>query len=275
MEIPEIAGTILREFPHALFGSVIVGLLCSFIGVYIVARRVVFLGAVLTQVSVLGLTMTFLPFFALPHTVGSLAVTLVTVLIVSRLLTGKKIPRDAVLGVVFSSSIALRILLTQKAARVEAAEVENLLRGDILFVTPELFYMMLGAFAIAMPVYILFFKEFSYVAFDPEMASTQGYRTGFWDSLFYLLAGGAIAFATHMVGDLLVFGMLVLPPVTAMLLVRRVRAIFFLSAFIGALTPVVGLIFAFRFDFPSSPAIVAVLFAVLAVAWLVNRVRGR
>lgn len=275
MEIVEIAGTIVQEFPHALFGSVIVGLLCSFIGVYIVARRVVFLGAVLTQVSVLGLTMTFLPLFALPHTVGSLAVTLVTVLILSRLLTGKKVPRDAVLGVVFSSSIALRILLTQKAARVEAAEVENLLRGDILFVTPELFYMMLGAFVIAMPVYLLFFKEFSYVAFDPEMAATQGYRTGFWDTLFYLLAGGVIAFATHMVGDLMVFGSLVLPPVTAMLLVRRVKAIFFLAALIGGATPVAGLLLAFRYDLPSSPAIVAVLFAVLAVTWLVSLVRAR
>ena len=275
MEILEIAGTIAKEFPHALFGSVIVGLLCSFIGVYIVARRVVFLGAVLTQVSVLGLTMTFLPLFALPHTVGSLAVTLVTVLILSRLLTGKKVPRDAVLGVVFSSSIALRILLTQKAARVEAAEVETLLRGDILFVTPELFYMMLGAFAVAMPVYLLFFKEFSYVAFDPEMAATQGYRRGFWDTLFYLLAGGVIAFATHMVGDLMVFGSLVLPPVTAMLLVRRVKAIFLLAALIGAVTPVAGLLLAFRYDLPSSPAIVAVLFAVLAVAWLVSLARAR
>jgi ABC-type Mn2+/Zn2+ transport system permease subunit len=275
MEILEIARTIMQEFPHALFGSVIVGLLCSYIGVYIVARRVVFLGAVLTQVSVLGLTMTFLPLFALPHTVGSLTVTLVTVLVLSRLLTGKKVPRDAVLGVVFSSSIAVRILLTQKAARVEAAEVENLLRGDILFVTPELFYMMLGAFAIAMPVYLLFFKEFSYVSFDPEMAATQGYRTGFWDTLFYLLAGGVIAFATHMVGDLMVFGSLVLPPVTAMLLVRQVKAIFLLAALIGAVTPVAGLLLAFRYDLPSSPAIVAVLFAVLAVAWLVSLVRAR
>jgi ABC-type Mn2+/Zn2+ transport system permease subunit len=275
MGMTDIVGIIVRDFPHALFGSIIVGLLCSFIGVYIVARRVVFLGAVLTQVSVLGLTMTFLPLFALPHTVGSLAVTLVTVLIVSRLLTGKKIPRDAVLGVVFASSIALRILLTQKAARVEAAEVENLLRGDILFVTPELFYMMLGAFAIATPVYLLFFKEFSYVTFDPEMAATQGYKTGLWDSIFYLLAGGVIAFATHMVGDLLVFGSLVLPPVAAMLLVRRVKAIFLLSALIGSVTPVVGLLVAFRYDFPSSPAIVAVLFAVLGVAWLVNVSRRR
>jgi ABC-type Mn2+/Zn2+ transport system permease subunit len=101
MQPTEILSTLMHEFPYALFGSIIVGILCSFIGVYIVAKRVVFLGAVLTQVSVLGLTATFLPLFALPHTLGSLGVTLVTVLVLSRLLTGRKVPRDAVLGVVF------------------------------------------------------------------------------------------------------------------------------------------------------------------------------
>jgi ABC-type Mn2+/Zn2+ transport system permease subunit len=73
----------------------------------------------------------------------------------------------------------------------------------------------------------------------------------------------------------MVFGSLVLPPVTAMLLVRRVKAIFLLAALIGAVTPVAGLLLAFRYDLPSSPAIVAVLFAVLAVAWLVSLVRAR
>jgi ABC-type Mn2+/Zn2+ transport system permease subunit len=266
---------LVREFPFAFFGSMMVGVLCAFVGVTIVAKRVVFLGAVLTQVSVLGLTLTFLPFFPLPHTIGSLLVTLVTVMILSQMLTGKKIPRDAVLGVVFASSVAFRILFMQKAAKVDVAEVENLLRGDILFVTPDLFYLMAGTFVIVMSAYVLFFKEFAYVAFDPETAATQGFRSKAWELVFYLLAGVAIAVATHMVGDLLVFGFLVLPPVAAMLLVRSVKAIILLSVVIGVVSPVIGLILAFQLDVPSSPAIVAVSFLILAFAWLMNLVRSR
>ena len=63
MGATEIIRTIFQEFPLALYGSILVGIVCSFLGVYIVARRVVFLGAVLTQVSVMGLALTFLPFF--------------------------------------------------------------------------------------------------------------------------------------------------------------------------------------------------------------------
>jgi ABC-type Mn2+/Zn2+ transport system permease subunit len=275
MEAGEIVTTILQEFPLALYGSMLVGVICAFLGVYIVAKRVVFLGAVLTQVSVMGLALTFLPLFPLPHTVGSLAITLVTVMIISKLLTGKKIPRDAILGVVFVTSIATRILIMQKTPKVEVAEIENLLRGDILFVTPELFYLMAGAFVVAMAVHLIFFKEFSYISFDAETARTQGFKAASWEMGFYLLAALVISFATHIVGDIYVFGFLVVPPVAAMLLTRKVSHIFIVSAMIGFLSPPIGLYLAFMFDLPSSPAIVGVASIVLGGAWAVSLVRRR
>jgi zinc transport system permease protein len=273
MSNAEIISTILQEFPHALFGSILVGVICAFLGVYIVAKRVVFLGAVLTQVSVLGLAITFLPVTPVNHSIGSLVVTLVAVIILSKLLTGKKIPRDAVLGFVFVFSIAVRILVLQKSDKVETSEIENLLRGDILFVTPALFYMMLAVFVVAMAVHLLFFKEFTYISFDAETAGTQGIKAGVWEMVFYIIAAVVIATATHMVGDTFVFGFLVIPPVAAMLLARGVKSIFIISLLIGAMSPMLGLFLAFKFDFPSSPAIVAVAASVLAVAWVANVVR--
>ena len=268
MSLHEIAGTLFSEFPYAVYGSILVGIACAFLGVYIVAKRVVFLGAVLTQVSVLGLTITFLPFVAVPHTVGALAATLVTVVIISRLLTGKKAPRDAVLGVVFVTSVTARLLIMQKTARVEVAEIETLLRGDILFVTPGLFFIMLGGFAVAAVVHVLFFKEFTFVSFDPDTAAAQGYRAGAWEMVFYLIAGMVISLATHMVGDLFVFGFLVVPPVTAMLLTRSVKAIFLISVGIGVVAPLLGLFVAFVMDVPASPAIVGIAAVGLAAAWV-------
>lgn len=274
METHDIILTVFTEFPYALYGSMLVGTLCAFLGVYIVAKRVVFLGAVLTQVSVLGLALTFLPVFALPHTIGSLVVTIASVIILSTLLTGKHIPKDAVLGFVFVFSIAARILVMQKAPKVEASEIENLLRGDILFVTPELFYLMAGVFVVTMAVHLLFFKEFSYISFDAETAGTQGYNTGLWEILFYIIAAVVISVATHMVGDVFVFGFLVVPPVAAMLIAKRVKWIFLTAVLLGMLSPIVGLFLAFKLDFPTSPTAVTVASAVLGVAWLVRQVRA-
>jgi ABC-type Mn2+/Zn2+ transport system permease subunit len=264
----EIASTIINEFPLALWGSILAGVICAFLGVYIVARRVVFLGAVLTQVSVMGLAITFIPAFALPHTVGSLIFTLGTVVILSRLLTGKKLPNDAMLGVVFVTSVAARLLVMQIAPKVDVAEVENLLRGDILFVTPDIFTMMLGAFIVAAGLHLAFFKEFTYTSFDPETARTQGFHSGAWDLAFYLIAGAVISFATHMVGDIFVFGFLVIPAATGLLAARRVSRIFLIAVLIGLVAPPVGLFVAFWADLPSSPAVVGVASVFLLAAWL-------
>jgi zinc transport system permease protein len=268
MHPSDILSTIINEFPYALWGSILVGVICGFLGVYIVARRVVFLGAVLTQVSVMGLAITFLPFFAIPHTVGSLIFTLGSVVILSRMLTGKKLPNDAMLGVVFVTSVAARLLVMQVAPKVDVAEVENLLRGDILFVTPEIFYLMLGAFVIAAAAHTLFFKEFTYTSFDPETARTQGFNSGAWDLAFYLIAAAVISFATHMVGDIFVFGFLVIPAAAGMLLVRRVGKIFMIAVLIGLFAPPIGLFVAFLWDLPSSPAVVGVASGFLLLAWV-------
>jgi len=271
MSIADAVRTILQDFPLALAGSVLVGVVCAFLGVHIVSRRVVFLGAVLTQVSVVGLTLTFL--FAFPHTLGSVASVFFTILVISRLLTGRKVPRDAVLGVVFVTSVALRILILQKTPKVEASEIEGLLRGDILFVTPELFYLMVAGSVVVLLLHALFRKEFALTSCDPETSSTQGYSVAFWDLLFYLSAGLVISFATHMVGDIFVFGFLVIPAITAMLLTRRVRRIYLLVGVIGVVAPVAGLVLAFVYDFPASPMIVAVASFLLGIAWMISVIR--
>jgi ABC-type Mn2+/Zn2+ transport system permease subunit len=270
MDTAEIITTIVQEFPYALAGSVLVGMLCGYLGVYIVARRVVFLGGVLTQVSVFGIALTFLPFIPVSHTVGSLAVTLAAAVMLSRLLGSGRVPRDAVLGTVFAGAIAVRILLMQKTPKVEVSEIENLLRGDILFVTPETFWLMAAVFAAAIAVHLLFFRQFTYVSFDAETARTQGFRAAFWDMLFYVIAAVAIAVATHMVGDVFVFGFLVIPPVAAMLVSRSVKGIFLLSVVIGCVAPVAGLLLAFVYDFPASPAMIAVALGMLAGAAVVR-----
>lgn len=274
MPLNEIASIILNEFPYALYGSILVGVVCAFLGVYIVSKKVVFLGAVLTQVSVLGIAVTFLPFVAVPHTAGSLVFTVVSVLLLSKLLTGKRIPKDAVLGVVFAVSIAARILVMQKTPKVEVAEIESLLRGDILFVTPELFYLMLVVFILALVIHLLFYKEFMYVSFDAETARTQGFNTGAWEMGFYVIAAVVISVATHMVGDVFVFAFLVIPPVAGMLLARRVRTVFLIAVLFGVLCPATGLVLAFVFDVPSSPAIVAVATILLACSWGFSRIRS-
>ncbi|MBP1678535.1 MAG: metal transporter permease [Bacteroidetes bacterium] len=274
MGISDAVTTLLGEFPYAVYGSVLVGVLCAVLGVYIVARRVVFFGAVLTQVSLVGVALTFIPpLDVLGHTGGALSLTAFVALLLSGLLTDRKVPRDAVLGVVFVSAVALRMLILQRAEQVEVAEVENLMRGDILFVTPGLFLFTLVLSVAAMALMLLLARPFAFMGLDPETAEAQGFRVRRWEQAFYLLTALVVAAATHLVGDLFVFAFLVVPPVAGLLLAKRVRGIVLVSALLGVFCPLVGLVVAFVIDVPATPAIVAVAGIVLLVAWVFNRIR--
>lgn len=274
MGITDAVTALLGEFPFAVYGSVLVGVLCAVLGVYVVARRVIFFGAVLTQVSLLGLALTFVPpLDVLGHTGGALSITAIVALLLSGLFSDRKVPRDAVLGVVFVSAIALRMLVLQKAPQVEVAEVENLMRGDILFITPGLFLFTLLLSVAAMVMMLLLARPFAFMGLDPETAEAQGFRARRWEQAFYLMTALVVAAATHLVGDLFVFGFLVIPPVAGLLLARRVRGVIVVAVLLGLLCPLVGLVIAFVLDVPATPAIVALAALLLLPAWLVNRYR--
>jgi ABC-type Mn2+/Zn2+ transport system permease subunit len=269
----EILKTILAEFPYALFGSIIVGLLCAYVGVYVVSKRVVFVGATLTQVAVTGIAFAHLPFIDVNPVLGSVVFTLLATMLFAQLLRSRTVPRDSVLGVSYVVAIALRILMIQKSPAAEVSEIESLLKGDILFVTADQFYLMLGVFIIVMAVHFLFYKEFIFVSFDAEMATTQGFRAQWWELFFYVTVGVAISVATRIVGDVFVFGFLVIPAVTAMLSAKKVARIFVLAMLFGIVPPIVGLYLAFKLDLPAGPTAVATGFLLLVIASIVAKFR--
>lgn len=267
----EIIRTILGQFPYALFGSMIAGLLCAFLGVYVVSKRVVFVSATLTEIAVAGVAFAHLT-GALYPTVGSIFLTSVAVLLFSRLLRSNIIPRDSVLGASYILALTLRILMMQKTSGAEVAEIESILKGDMLFVTPEHFYVMLATAATILVIHVVFFRQFLFVSIDAETARTQGIRSGLWEFLFYLTLAVAVSTAVRIVGDLFVFGFLVLPALGGMLAARRISRIFLTAAVFGALPPLAGLYLAFKLDLPAGPTTVASAF-VLLLPWIVFKRR--
>lgn len=263
----EIIQTLLREFPYALFGSVVAGILCAYLGVYVVKKRVVFVGATLTQVAIAGIAFAHLPGVGMNPYVGSLLFSLIAVLIFSQLLTNRQIPTDSILGVSFVLAIALRILLVQLSPAAEVAEIDALLKGDLLFVTRDQFLILAGVTVVLLAVHLVFFKAFLFVSFDAETASTQGFRAGLWEFLFYLSVGIAVSVATRIVGDVFVFGFLVIPALSGLLVARRVRNIFLAALAFAVVPPFLGLYGAFKLDLPAGPSIVAVGGILLLVTW--------
>jgi ABC-type Mn2+/Zn2+ transport system permease subunit len=128
-----------------------------------------------------------------------------------------------------------------------------------------------GIFGAVVLVLMAFRKEFLLVSFDRELAVVFGKRVEVWDMLLYLTIGLAISLGVMTAGPIVTFGFLVVPPVTARLITRRMLTFSLTSAGLGAMTAFAGFYCAYRFDLPLGPAEVVLASLVLMAVWTVNR----
>lgn len=258
----------------ALAASVIVALVASVLGVYVVLRRIVFVGAAVSQISAAGVALAFLTGLAPIPT--SFAVTLLAVAGFAFVGGGRKLTQESYLGLAYAAASAATILLIGHTAH-GTDDIMNLLFGNILAVTPTDLALMGGAAVLVLGTHLICQRPFRFVFYDPEMAQTLGYNPKLWNLLFYLTLGIAIASVTRVAGALLTFSFLVIPAMTALSLAKGMRWIFGLAIGSAVLASVIGLLVSYQFDMPTGPAIVAVSAVLLlvssATAALLHRVR--
>src|SRR5690606_5531670 len=100
----------------------------------------------------------------------SLTFAVITVLIFSQTYRQKVLTQDVILGIIFVAAIAARIMFIQKSPVAEVSEIESILKGDILFISSDQFYMLLGIMFFTVSVFLIFRKQLMFVTFDPESA---------------------------------------------------------------------------------------------------------
>lgn len=260
-------------FRGALYGALLIALACSVLGVYVVLRRIVFVGAALAQLSSAGIALgTFLYGIGIGgelthHPVAmALIVTIAGAMFFGMGGGGRAgVPPDAVIGVTYAVAAAAGILLVATARVGEAHDL--FLQGNILGITPTDTLILLAVAVPVLLVHVLFYKEFLFVSFDRETARTLGYNVRFWNLFLYLTLGVVIAYAMQFAGVMLVFNFLVLPAVTGLLLARSMAGIFGVAVGSALLAALLGFSLSVPFDLPSGPTIIAVSGALALGAW--------
>lgn len=260
-------------FREALYGALVIAVVCSVLGVYVVLRRIVFVGAAIAQLSSAGIALAlFLGGIGVTSglaghpTAFALAFGLAGAMFFG--LGGSQragVPPDATIGVAYAAAAAAGILLVAKAKAGEAHDI--FLQGNILGITRADTLVLLGVSIPVLLVHVLFYKEFLFVSFDREMARTMGYRVTFWNLFLYFTLGLVIAFAMQFAGVILVFNFLVLPAVTGLLLARSMSGIFTAAVLSAVVAAIVGFSLSVPFDLPSGPAIIACSAILALLAW--------
>jgi ABC-type Mn2+/Zn2+ transport system permease subunit len=253
-------------FVRALAVGVLIGALCGAVGVFVVLRRMSYIGHGLAH-SVLGGVAVALTLEVNLYW-GAAAATLLAALLIDRISRRQGLYPDAAIGIVTTALFALGVLVISvwRAARVN---LESLLFGNVLGVRDGDLALAVGMAAAAAVLLFVFYKPLVFTTFDPPVASAHGVRSGAMEVLFHLLVAGVVIASVRVLGVLLIAAAVVVPAATARLVTRSFAAMLALSTGFGVLFAVAGLYASWYADVPSGATIVLVgvaAFAVSAVA---------
>lgn len=243
---------------RALLAGILAVVATSVVGTWVVIRGLAFMGDALAHGVVPGLALATLWGFS--PVIGALGAALIMGLAVSLVSNRTTLREDTGIGLLFVGMLALGVIIVSRSGSF-ATDVTDLLFGEVLGVTTgDLVVQALAAGAVAVTGTLLY-RPLLALSFNPAKATTLGMHPRWAHAALMTMLAISIVASFQAIGTLLVFGLLVGPPATASLLVKRISTAMALSVGIGCLWVVVGLTLSFHYGTAGGATIAALAVA--------------
>jgi ABC-type Mn2+/Zn2+ transport system permease subunit len=271
---------ILQPFSYdfmlrGLAASVIVGIVCAVVGVYVVLRGMAFFGDALAHAVLPGVALGYLLSGGSRDSLfwWALGAAVLVALAVGRISKNAAIREDTAIGILFASMFALGIALIS-SVRSYSVDLSHFLFGNVLGVSTHDLLLTAVFGGVVLVTILLFYKEFLVLSFDPVLATTLRLPSGLLNNILLILMALTVSVAMQTVGVALMVAMLVTPAATASLLTRRLWQGMVVSAGIGAFSAVMGLFLSYYFNIVSGSAIVLTATTIFLLVFLFLPHRG-
>ncbi len=253
----------------ALIAAVLVGLACASIGVYVVLRRMAFIGDALAHTVLPGLVVAYLNQWSLFG--GALIAGVLTALGIGWLSRRDAIREDTAIGIMFTGMFAFGILLISTVRSFR--DLSHILFGNILGVTTDELILIAVITLGTLALLVLFHKELELTSFDPIHAEVIGLRANRLRYLLLVLLAFTVVSSIQVVGVVMTSALLITPAAAAALLTQRLSRMFAIAIGIAVLSGIVGLYASYYANVSSGAAIVLTATALFAAAWIVHSLR--
>ncbi|WP_066946447.1 zinc ABC transporter permease AztB [Microtetraspora fusca] len=255
---------------QALWGGILVSLICALAGTWVVVRGLAFLGDAMAHGMLPGVALASAlggdVLLGAALSAGAMAAG-VTALGASSGPSGSsgssgssrlsRLSHDTGVGILFAGMLALGVIVVSHS-RSFAVDLTGFLFGDVLAVRQRDLLWLATALLVAAAVAALGHRAFVAVSFDPRVAHTLGLRPRTAHAVLLGLVTLAVVASFHVVGTLLVFALLVAPPAAAALWARRIPTIMVGAALIGVGATVAGLLLSWHLGTAAGATIAAV-----------------
>jgi manganese/iron transport system permease protein/iron/zinc/copper transport system permease protein len=259
-------------FRNGFIAAVVIGALCGFIGVYVVLRRMSYIGHGLSHAIFGGAVLSYV--WNINFFVGGGFWALLSGVLIHWVSHRRWVGADAAIGVVTTSSFALGVAIIS-THRSFTRNIEAALFGNILGITQrDVWIVVLVSLLVACALFLIR-RPLLFATFDPEVASAYGVSTGKIDLLFIMLLAATVLASTQILGVTLVAAAIVIPPVIARYMTQRFQTLLIVSPLLGAFCGAAGMFLSFLLDTSSAATIVLTSAALFVLVEITLLARGR
>lgn len=250
---------------RALIAGILVAVLCALAGTWVVLRGMAFLGDAMSHGMLPGVATAALlgvhPMIGAAVSAGAMAVG------VTALTPIKRLSHDATIGLIFVGMLSIGVIVVSRSQSF-AVDLTAFLFGDVLAVRDSDIVVLLVALAAATAVASLGHRAFVALTFDRRVAHTIGLRPALANGPLIGLVTLAIVASFHIVGTLLVFGLLIAPPAAALLWADSITTVMAGAAVVGTAATTVGILVSWHVGTAAGATIAATAVGIFALSAL-------
>jgi ABC-type Mn2+/Zn2+ transport system permease subunit len=265
-------------FANSYLAGWLLAALLPILGVMVVARDQIFVGAAVSQASMLGIAVglhlgssSLLGGAAWSQSDSFLSLTAgafaVLAAIASTRWATRTLSPESVTGWIFLlGGSAAVLLLTHSPHGME--QIHRLLASTIIG-AQRLDVIVLAVLLTATATALWRFQgTFLVLAIDPGLAPALGIPRGIWTIAIASWLGLVVGLSNRVAGVAFTFGALLLPALIARTVCREVKTMFVFAPVVGLATSVVAFVLAHGLDFPPGQMTTGLLCLLLPVAWV-------
>ena len=240
-------------FVRGLIVATLTGGLCGLIGVYIVLRRMAYIGHGLSHAIFGGAVVSYV--MSINFFIGASVWGFISAMLINLTTRKRTIEADAAIGIVTTSSFALGVALISKFKGFTRS-FDAALFGNILGITTIDVFAIILVTLVSIAAIFIWYKYLLFTTFEPEIAKLYGVPTGWVDAVFALILAAVIVVSLQVLGVTMIAAAIVIPPVIARLLTNNFNRMILISVCVGAFCGLGGLYASFYLDISSGPSVV-------------------
>lgn len=245
---------------RALLAGFLAGIACGVVGTYVVSKRISYVGGGIAH-SVLGgmgaayFVRTVYHVEWLNPLLGAVLAALLAAVLIGWISMRFRQREDTLISAVWAVGMAVGVLFISQTP----GYYENLMSylfGNILIISASDLILILCLDLVIILVTVLFYNQFTAVAFDEEFARVRGINVELFNLLLMILTALTVVLLVSVVGIIMVIALLTLPPATASFFSKTIRGTMIRASLLGIITTGGGLALSYGPDFPPGAVII-------------------